>query len=76
MFPYFCYAPFALNIKTLSSNLLFVEVKPNGIVHEDKKKHVQQSLELEHAIEQSIEMKGGFESIEFIENELLLETQQ
>jgi hypothetical protein len=72
----FLLIPFALNLKTLYSILLFVEAKPSGIVHEDKTKHVQQSLELEHAIEQSIETKGGVESIEFKEGELLLETQQ
>ncbi len=76
MFPYFCYVPFTLNLKTLSSSLLFVEAKPSGIVHEDKTKHVQQSLKPKHAIEQSIETKGGVESIEFKESELLVETQQ
>jgi hypothetical protein len=76
VFPYFCYAPFALNIKTLSSSLLFVEAKPSGIVHEDKTKHVQQSLEPKHAIEKSIETKAGVKSIKFKECELLVETQQ
>lgn len=76
VFPYFCYVPFTLNLKTLFSSLLFVKAKPSGIVHEDKTKHVQQSLEHEHAIEQPIEMKGGVESIEFKEGELLVQTQQ
>jgi len=68
--------PFTLNLKTLVSSLLFVKAKPSGIVHEDKTKHVQQSLEHEHAIEQPIEMKGAIESIEFKEGELLVETRQ
>ncbi len=76
VFPYFCYVPFTLNFKTLISSLLFIKAKPSGIVHEDKTKHVQQSLEHEHAIEQPIEMKGGVESIEFKEGELLMQTQQ
>lgn len=76
VFQYFCYVPFTLNLKTLFSSLLFVKAKPSGIVHEDKTKHVQQSLEHEHAIEQPIEMKRGVESMEFKEGELLMETQQ